>query len=177
MIVVSHDRYFLDRVTNRTLELFHGTVDSYTGNFSAYWRKRPSGCWSQRRTYEKQQIEIEKTKDFIRRNHYGQKHAAGRRPPQEARPHRAGRRRRARSPRRRWAFRRPRAAATSWSAPKALAKAFERPLFADVERATSSAASAGACLGPNGCGKTTLLRCLLGLRAARRRPGHISARA
>ena len=36
MIVVSHDRYFLDRVTNRTLELYHGTVDSYPGNFSEY---------------------------------------------------------------------------------------------------------------------------------------------
>ena len=40
MIVVSHDRYFLDRVTNRTLELFRGTVDSYTGNFSAYWQQK-----------------------------------------------------------------------------------------------------------------------------------------
>ena len=37
MILVSHDRYFLDRVTNRTIELFQGTVDNYTGNFSAYW--------------------------------------------------------------------------------------------------------------------------------------------
>ena len=40
MVVVSHDRYFLDKVTNRTLELFHGTVDSYTGNFSAYWQQK-----------------------------------------------------------------------------------------------------------------------------------------
>ncbi len=37
-------------------------------------RRRPNGCWSPQRTYEKQQIEIEKAKDFIRRNHYGQKH-------------------------------------------------------------------------------------------------------
>ena len=40
MIVVSHDRYFLDKVTNRTLELYHGTVDEYPGNFSAYWRQK-----------------------------------------------------------------------------------------------------------------------------------------
>ncbi len=75
MIVVSHDRYFLDNVTNRTLELFDGTVDSYAGNFSAYWRQKAERLLVERRTYEKQQIEIEKTKDFIRRNHYGQKHA------------------------------------------------------------------------------------------------------
>ena len=75
MIVVSHDRYFLDKVTNRTLELFCGTVDGYTGNFSAYWQQKAERLLVERRTYEKQQIEIEKTKDFIRRNAYGQKHA------------------------------------------------------------------------------------------------------
>ena len=75
MIVVSHDRYFLDKVTNRTLELFNGTVDSYTGNFSAYWTQKAERVLVERRTFEKQQIEIEKTKDFIRRNAYGQKHA------------------------------------------------------------------------------------------------------
>ena len=75
MLVVSHDRYFLDKVTNRTLELFHGTIDSYTGNFSAYWRQKAERLLVQQRTYEKQQIEIAKTEDFIRRNSYGQKHA------------------------------------------------------------------------------------------------------
>ena len=74
MLLVSHDRYFLDRVTNRTLELFQGTVDSYTGNFSAYWTQKAERLLVQQRTFEKQQIEIEKAKDFIRRNHYGQKH-------------------------------------------------------------------------------------------------------
>ena len=40
IILVSHDRYFLDKVTDRTLELLHGTVDAYTGNFSAYQRQK-----------------------------------------------------------------------------------------------------------------------------------------
>ena len=75
MLVVSHDRYFLDRVTNRTLELYNGTVDSYTGNFSAYWRQKAERLEVQRRTYEKQQEEIAKMEDFIRRNLYGQKAA------------------------------------------------------------------------------------------------------
>ena len=38
ILVVSHDRYFLDRVTNRTLELYQGTVESYPGNFTQYKR-------------------------------------------------------------------------------------------------------------------------------------------
>ncbi len=84
ILLVSHDRYFLDRVTNRTFELFHGTVEAYTGNFSAYWQQKAERLLVQTRTYVKQQEEIDKTKDFIRRNAYGQKHAAGGRPPQEA---------------------------------------------------------------------------------------------
>ena len=75
IVVVSHDRCFLDKVTTRTLELFRGTVDSYVGNFSAYCRQKEERLLVERRTYEKQQLEIEKAKDFIRRNHYGQKHA------------------------------------------------------------------------------------------------------
>ena len=75
MVVVSHDRYLLDRVTTRTWELFRGTVDSFTGNFSAYWRQKQERLVVERRTYERQQIEIEKLEDFVRRNRYGQKHA------------------------------------------------------------------------------------------------------
>ena len=40
MVLVSHDRFLLDAVTTHTLELFHGTVDTYVGNFSAYWRQK-----------------------------------------------------------------------------------------------------------------------------------------
>jgi ATP-binding cassette, subfamily F, member 3 len=161
MIVVSHDRYFLDKVTNRTLELFRGTVDSYAGNFSAYWQQKGERLLVQRRTYEKQQIEIEKTKDFIRRNAYGQKHsqAEDRRkkldriepvpPPREIAAPPMG-------------F--PAAARSGDIALRAdgLAKSYDRPLFADVSMQVIRG-ERWAVLGPNGCGKTTLLRCLLGL--------------
>ena len=75
LIVVSHDRFFLDRVTSRSLELFHGTVVSYRGNFSAYWRQKAERLDFERRAYENQQAEIARLEDFIRRNRYGQKHA------------------------------------------------------------------------------------------------------
>jgi ATP-binding cassette subfamily F protein 3 len=161
MIVVSHDRYFLDKVTNRTLELFAGTVDSYTGNFSAYWTQKADRVLVERRTYEKQQIEIEKTKDFIRRNHYGQKHAQA-----EDRRKKLERIELVPPPRE--------IVAPPMSFPSAsrggdivvraegVAKTYDRPLFHDVS-VDIVRGERWALLGPNGCGKTTLLRCLLGL--------------
>ncbi len=74
LLVVSHDRYFLDKVANRSLELYQGTVDQYAGNFSAYQRQKAERLEVQRRTFARQQIEISKMEDFVRRHHYGQKH-------------------------------------------------------------------------------------------------------
>jgi ATP-binding cassette, subfamily F, member 3 len=163
MIVVSHDRYFLDKVTNRTLELFNGTVESYTGNFSAYWRQKDERLLVARRTYERQQIEIEKTKDFIRRNTYGQKHAQA-----EDRRKKLDRIELVAPPREiaapPMAF--PPAARSGDIVVRAerVAKSFDRPLFQDVT-VDVLRGERWALLGPNGCGKTTLLRCLLGLVA------------
>jgi ATP-binding cassette, subfamily F, member 3 len=161
MIVVSHDRYFLDRVTNRTLELFGGTVDSYTGNFSAYWRQKAERLLVERRTYEKQQAEIEKTKDFIRRNAYGQKHAQA-----EDRRKKLDRIEPVAPPREIAApvMRFPAAARSGDIVVRAegVAKGYGRRLFSDVSLDLIRG-ERWALLGPNGCGKTTLLRCLLGL--------------
>ncbi len=126
LLVVSHDRYFLDKVTNRTLELFHGTVEAYPGNFSAYWRQKAERLEVQRRTYERQQEEIAKMEDFIRRNDYGQKHAQAKdREKKLARIERVGRR--ARLSPRRWPFPRLRARATSCCGPSTCRKALTGP--------------------------------------------------
>jgi ATP-binding cassette subfamily F protein 3 len=160
MILVSHDRYFLDRVTNRTLELFQGTVDNYPGNFSAYWTQKAERLLVAERTYEKQQIEIEKAKEFIRRNHYGQKHqqAEDRRKKLERIELVAVPRKIALPP---MGF--PPASRSGDIVVRAdgLAKSFERPLFKDVELQIVRGERWGL-IGPNGCGKSTLLRCLLG---------------
>lgn len=73
LIVISHDRYFLDRVTNRTIEIFEGKASFYKGNFSAYWRQREERQEFQRKAFEKQQEFVARTEDFIRRNSYGLK--------------------------------------------------------------------------------------------------------
>jgi len=75
VIVVSHDRMFLDRVTNRTFELWQGGITDYPGNFSFYWQQRDERLKVLRRTYEKQVEFVEKTKTFIAKNKYGQKSA------------------------------------------------------------------------------------------------------
>lgn len=163
ILLVSHDRYFLDKVTTHTLELFHGTVDRYTGNFSAYWQQKAERLLVQQRTYEKQVEEIEKTKEFIRKNFYGQKHAQAEdrkkklvrleedlvAPPREIAAPVMG-------------FPEVSRSGDLVLRAERLAKAYDgRTLFENVSLDIFRGQRWGI-LGPNGCGKTTLLRCLLG---------------
>ncbi|HBO42775.1 MAG TPA: hypothetical protein DD670_02320, partial [Planctomycetaceae bacterium] len=160
VLLVSHDRYFLDRVTNRTLELFRGTVDSYRGNFSAYRRQKAERLLVEQRTYERQQDEIAKTEDFIRRNRYGQKHAqAEDRQKKLARIERVPQPREITAPPMRFAE-----ASRSGDIVlrvEQIAKAFDRPLFANLDFDILRG-ERWALIGPNGCGKTTLLRIIVG---------------
>jgi ATP-binding cassette subfamily F protein 3 len=161
MLLVSHDRCFLDRVTGRTVELFQGTVDSYAGNFSAYRRQKAERLLVQRRTYEKQQTAIAKAQDFIRRNAYGQKHAQA-----EDRRKKLDRLEPVAPPREihgpPMAF--PPVARSGDVVLRAvgLGKSYGRPLFAELSLQITRGQRWGL-LGPNGSGKTTLLGCLLGL--------------
>ncbi|HUY90848.1 MAG TPA: ABC-F family ATP-binding cassette domain-containing protein [Pirellulales bacterium] len=170
VVVVSHDRYFLDKVTNRTLELYQGSVDDFTGNFSAYWRQKAERLKVQSRTYEKQQEQIAKTEDFIRRNAYGQKHAQAKdREKKLARIERVNPPREIVAP----AMGFPPADRTGDIVLRVeqLAKSFDRPLFADLSFDVLRGQRWGI-IGPNGTGKTTLLRCLVGQQQADR--GRIS---
>jgi len=162
LLLVSHDRYFIDKVANRTLELYDGTIDSYPGAFSAYVRQKAERLEVQRRTFERQQIEIAKLEDFVRRNQYGQKHAQA-----EDRRKKLERIERVDQPREIVAppmgF--PAAARSGDIVLRVegLSKAFDQPLFSDLNFDLLRGEKWGV-LGPNGSGKTTLLRCILGLQ-------------
>ncbi len=72
-VIVSHDRYFLDRCCRRIIELENGKASSYTGNYSDYLIERDERREAQQRAYDNQQQLIAKTEEFIRRNLAGQK--------------------------------------------------------------------------------------------------------
>ncbi|HEV7905696.1 MAG TPA: ABC-F family ATP-binding cassette domain-containing protein [Pyrinomonadaceae bacterium] len=72
-VIISHDRYFLDRSCRRIIEVENGKAVSYNGNYSAFLVEREERREAQRRAYENQQHLIAKTEEFIRRNLAGQK--------------------------------------------------------------------------------------------------------
>jgi len=67
VLVVSHDRMFLDRVATGIAELRGGELKSYPGNYSDYLRLKALNDLADQRAYEKQQVYIQKTEDYIRR--------------------------------------------------------------------------------------------------------------
>lgn len=65
LIIISHDRAFLDTVTNRTLELKLGNLNSFKGNYSFYLKETEQRLETLRKAYKNQQREISEIKDFI----------------------------------------------------------------------------------------------------------------
>ncbi len=68
LFIVSHDRFFLDRITSRTLDLVHGRVVSYQGNYSKYKILKAERLTRQEKEYEKQQEEIARLKEYVDKN-------------------------------------------------------------------------------------------------------------
>lgn len=68
LLIVSHDRYFLDRVVNEIYEISRHKIRHYTGNYSRYLDLKAAQLASDWKAYEKQQVEIEKLEDFVARN-------------------------------------------------------------------------------------------------------------
>jgi ATP-binding cassette subfamily F protein 3 len=189
VMVVSHDRYFLDAVTTRILELDDGAVRSFAGNYSDYRREKDRLAVEQAAAYRKQRHEIEGLEAAVRRERQWFDRAAkgleinshtkifaGKyrdRATKHSTRFQAKERRlerlaenRIEKPRRAGGLD-PRFGPVNGGArfllrARGLAMTYPgKPLFARADLALQRG-SRVAVVGPNGCGKTTLLRILLG---------------
>ena len=68
LIIVSHDRYFLDKVATITLDLTKHSLDRYVGNYSRFVELKEQKLATEVKNYEKQQKEIAALEDFVNRN-------------------------------------------------------------------------------------------------------------
>ena len=72
-LIVSHDRYFLDRVTTRTLDLAFGRLEDYPAPYTRFLKLRDERMLRRQKEYEEQQAFISRTEEFIRKYKAGQR--------------------------------------------------------------------------------------------------------
>lgn len=173
VLLVSHDRFFLDRTVTKVLDLDQGEVTIYRGNYTTYVKEKQERLLQEFAAYEDQQKKIRKMKETIKRLKEWANQAV---------PPNAGLHRRAKSMQKALdrieRLKRPKMEtdrmALAFDAGNRtgnrvlgcahLTVAFEEvPLFSDVSLDLRYRDRL-AIIGPNGSGKTTLLRCLLGER-------------
>jgi len=164
VLVVSHDRYFLDRVCGRMAELLLGTVETYSGNYTEYLEKRTAVYEIRMKAWELQQKEIARQEAIIamyrRFNREKSIKAA------ESREKRLGKIERLERPQEegtvRFRFETRRRTGDDVLITEGLSKGFgERVLFRDLNLHVR-AGDRIALIGDNGTGKSTLLKCLTG---------------
>ena len=68
LLIVSHDRYFLDKVATITMDLTKHSLDRYVGNYSSFVEQKEQKLLTEAKNYEKQQKEIAALEDFVNRN-------------------------------------------------------------------------------------------------------------
>jgi ATP-binding cassette subfamily F protein 3 len=169
VVLISHDRFLLDRVCNRVAWLTQCRLKQYKGNYSAFVKQREIEELSQQRAFEQQQEEIAKQQEFIRRFQAGQRS-------KEARGRATRLERFLKSEQVVSAVSRSKKIHLSLSSDQRsgdqvlsardLTKAYDgRVLWDHVGFSVKRGERVGV-IGPNGAGKTTLLECLLGRRDA-----------
>src|SRR5262249_23318313 len=160
MLIVSHDRYFLNKVATKVFELHDRDVTSYPGNFQQYLRLRQERNERLLKEWESQREFIEKQEEYIRRVHYGQlaKQAQSRRKVLDRMEH-VEKPTLVHGPN--MAFGDATRTGDIVFDVSDLSKSFDKPLLRDLSFALPRGKRLGI-VGPNGSGKTTLLKILLG---------------
>ncbi len=174
LIVISHDRYFLDKVTRRTLEIAFGKLEDYPAGYNRYLELKAERLERRMKEYQSQQEYIARTEEFIRRYKAGQRS-------KEA----SGREKRLNRLKEQQQFERPKEAhklrllldsqlrsgelvlaldrlAVGYSPPAQNGSHAEPRVLLRTGEQEIHRGERVALLGPNGSGKTTLLRTLLG---------------
>ena len=162
VLIISHDRFFLDRVATRMIELDGGVVTTYEGNYSYFMKVKAARRKSLVSAYEKQQEHKRKTEEYIRKYKAGikAKQARGREsqlkrmerivlPPEDASFNY-------------FAFHKPEECAQRVAELEDVSVSFPgHPVFSHVDLLIRKGDGV-VLVGPNGAGKTTLLRVLIG---------------
>jgi ATP-binding cassette subfamily F protein 3 len=164
VVLVSHDRYFLDRVIQEVVELENHRLDRYVGNFSAYVEQKAERQEKALKGFEAQQEYILRTEDFIRRNIAGQKtkQAQSRRKALEKLEKQEKPKTKLKKMRMSFSLSQRTSRALVWT--ESASKKFgERTLFENVNFSIERYDRVGL-IGPNGCGKTTFLKILMGTK-------------
>ena len=169
ILVVSHDRYFLDRIVNRIFDIQDGNLYDYRGNYSEFLVKREERLEAMRREYEKQQKEIARQEEIIRRfKQHGTEHLAKRAQSREKRLAQMSlvEKPKIRSNRMKLGFDQNYKSGNDVLITEDLKKSFgERQLFEKVSMDIKKGERI-CIIGDNGIGKTTLLKILIGQESA-----------
>lgn len=169
IVVISHDRYFLDQTVNRVFEIENHRLVTYEGNYSAYAEKKRLREADELRKYEHQQKEIQRQEEIIRRfKQHGTEKLAKRAQSREKRLEQIERLDKPAAPtgKMKIRFKQNYQSGTDVLLIKELSKSFgrgehKRQLFRNVELDVKRGER--ICLvGPNGIGKTTLLKIIMG---------------
>src|SRR3954469_13008516 len=160
MIIVSHDRYFLDKVVTRIWELHEGKVDAYPGNYSQYWKLRTEKSKVLDRQAERQAEKVADLEAYIRKYGAGQRAKQAKdREKKLARVERVETMREIVGPR--MGFGEVERAGDVVIEARNLSKSYDKPLFRDLNLQVQRGQCVGV-MGPNGSGKTTLVKALIG---------------
>ena len=164
VIVISHDRYFLDRVCGRMAELLMGNVETYTGNYTEYLEKRTAVYENRMRAWKLQQKEIARQEAIIEMYRRFNKERSIR--IAESKQKRLDKIERLEKPQEegtvRFCFETRRRTGDDVLITDGLRKGYgERILFRDLKMHVR-AGDRIALIGDNGTGKSTLLKCLTG---------------